>query len=230
MPHCERASEASAEEKLERGGEDWAKMKKIEASMSKVGCKDGSETWVSNKNIDAFLQSVDGSTAKRDVGDYEVQVRRSVASPPQPPPPPPPQPLQPQPGQSRASTEIVRGTAGAARPDVGRVHSAGIIQEGYLEKKGGGTTRFIGNTAFKQRYWQLFNRGVLVYFEKPGGVQKGTITLSGAVVAALPGDGEFSVGNEDAVYRTFHLRAPTNTAREMWLICLESAGCEVKWE
>jgi hypothetical protein len=236
---------------------DGAKMKKIEASMSKVGCKDGSETWVSNKNIDAFLQSVDGSSAKRDVGDYEIEVRRSISSPP--PAPPQTQPQQVAGGGALESkldslaaqvaqmsgaaggsalgskldslvAQIARTSSGgvAAAGGVGRVHSEGIILECYLEKKGGGTTMFIGNTSFKQRYFCLFNSGQLTYHDKPGGPPKGTIALQGAFVTKLPGEGEFDIGNANQVFRTFHLRAPTNSAREMWFICLESAGCEVR--
>ena len=56
---------------------------------SKVGCKDGTEQWVSNKNFDAFLTSVEGSSVKKEVGDYEVSVRPSLTSGALPHPPAP---------------------------------------------------------------------------------------------------------------------------------------------
>ncbi|GMI33699.1 hypothetical protein TeGR_g13216, partial [Tetraparma gracilis] len=174
---------------------DGAKMKKIEAAMSKIGCKDGSETWVSNKNIDAFLQSVDGSTAKRDVGDYEVQQHAPAGGA-----------IEAKLEElSRQMMEIKGLVSGKAAPAGSRAHSEGI-----------------------NRYCRLFGSGTIAYYEKPGGPQKGTIALAGAVASKLPADGEFDVGNRDGTIRTFHLRAPTNSAREMWLIYLESAGCELK--
>jgi len=57
---------------------DGEKMKKIDKLMSNVGCNDGTEQWVSNKNIDAFLTSVEGICAKKEVGDYEVTVLSSM--------------------------------------------------------------------------------------------------------------------------------------------------------
>ncbi|GMI25301.1 hypothetical protein TeGR_g4627 [Tetraparma gracilis] len=106
---------------------DGAKMKKIEAAMSKVGCKDGSETWVSNKNIDAFLQSVEGSSAKRDVGDYEVEVRKSISLPP------PPRSLL---ERARAVFEGIRGEDAPAALSVKEVVAA-CEEELGLEAEGG---------------------------------------------------------------------------------------------
>ena len=192
---------------------DGAKMKKIEAAMSKVGCKDGTEQWVSNKNIDAFLTSVEGSSVKKQVGDFEVTVRPSMTSGSLPPPPA----IDAEVAALKeriAELELPSNSSGSTG---GRQHSGKLVQEGNLEKKGGGTS-FMGNTNYKSRYFKLYETTArspsLFFYADAKGAQKGNVPLAGAIITLKKGSvDEFTISNADEHFRTFNFKAPTAPGR-----------------
>jgi len=60
----------------------------------------------------------------------------------------------------------------------------------------------------------------MTYHVTPEAIAKGMITLSGSKVTTVNDSEEFSIVNANDDIRSFHLKAPTTTAKTKWIEAL----------